>query len=105
MRRTCDNIDAQNPTRIGLLGSGRVNAFRALSDACSTNALNRPEIVIRPLLSSFSLHWPKVGCADEYEVQSAATFDGTYALLATTIDTSYTSPALDLQRFYRVIAR
>lgn len=27
---TCDNIDAQNPTFIGSLGSGRINAFKAL---------------------------------------------------------------------------
>lgn len=28
---TCDNIDAQNPTFVGKLGKGRINAFKALS--------------------------------------------------------------------------
>ncbi|MBE0639120.1 MAG: S8 family serine peptidase [Bacteroidales bacterium] len=36
---TADNIDASNPTRIGLLGSGRVNSYAAL-----TAALEPPQV-------------------------------------------------------------
>jgi subtilisin family serine protease len=40
VRDTADNIDAQNPSLIGRLGSGRVNLFKAVDIApgCSTNA-------------------------------------------------------------------
>ncbi len=31
IRATCDNIDSVNSSRVGLLGSGRVNAYKALS--------------------------------------------------------------------------
>jgi serine protease len=30
LKRTCDNINAQNPSFIGQLGAGRINAFQAL---------------------------------------------------------------------------
>jgi subtilisin family serine protease len=40
---TADNIDAQNPSYVGLLGSGRVNAARALSE--SVTAYPRFEVV------------------------------------------------------------
>jgi gliding motility-associated-like protein len=30
LERSCDNIDAQNPTKTGQFGAGRVNAFKAL---------------------------------------------------------------------------
>lgn len=31
LKDNCDNIDAQNPSFIGLLGAGRINAFKAIS--------------------------------------------------------------------------
>jgi serine protease len=34
VKATCDNIDAQNPGFSGLLGSGRINAYRAALQAC-----------------------------------------------------------------------
>lgn len=34
IKSTCDNIDAQNPGESGLLGSGRINALRAVQQAC-----------------------------------------------------------------------
>lgn len=39
IEHTCDNIDAQNPAYIGLLGAGRINAYNALSTPA------RPELV------------------------------------------------------------
>ncbi|AQG78969.1 S8 family serine peptidase [Spirosoma montaniterrae] len=36
IKNTCDNIDAQNPGLTGLLGSGRINALRAVQQACPT---------------------------------------------------------------------
>lgn len=33
IQKTCDNIDAQNPSYIGLLGAGRINAYKALNTA------------------------------------------------------------------------
>ncbi len=30
MKATCDNIDAKNPDYVGMLGAGRINAFKAL---------------------------------------------------------------------------
>lgn len=103
--RTADDIDAQNPTKIGLLGTGRVNAFRALTDACSTQVLNSPLVVARSVGTSVSLHWPKIGCAVEYEVSSAVTFDGVYSPVSTTTDTFFVEPPTVLQNFYQVIAR
>lgn len=37
---TCDNINAQNPSYIGDLGSGRINAFQAMN--CMSTTLNNP---------------------------------------------------------------
>lgn len=39
IKKTCTNIDAQNPGYIGLLGAGRINAYNAL------NTPARPELV------------------------------------------------------------
>jgi subtilisin family serine protease len=103
--RTADNIDAQNPTKIGLLGTGRVNADRALQDACATHALNHPIVVARSVGSNVSLHWPRIGCAVDYEILGAGTVDGIYSPVSTTSDTFFVeSPAL-AQKFYQVIAR
>ncbi|WP_165358935.1 MULTISPECIES: S8 family serine peptidase [Spirosoma] len=38
IKNTCDNIDAQNPGFSGLLGSGRINALRAVQQACISSS-------------------------------------------------------------------
>ncbi len=38
IKNTSDNIDSQNPTYIGLLGSGRINAYNAVESALPCNA-------------------------------------------------------------------
>lgn len=40
-KSTCDNIDAQNPGKEGLLGGGKLNAYRALSEI---NPTQTPEL-------------------------------------------------------------
>lgn len=38
LKATCDNIDAQNPGKEGLLGAGKINAYRALNEADPTQS-------------------------------------------------------------------
>ncbi|MBI5060208.1 S8 family serine peptidase [candidate division KSB1 bacterium] len=103
--RTADNIDAQNPTRIGLLGSGRVNAYAALSEACLTNPLHTPRIVVQQIGSDVKVTWPKVPCASSYEVSYADSLSGGFQQLAVTTDTTAIDPtAANLKRFYSVKA-
>ena len=44
IKNNCDNIDAQNPTKVGLMGAGRINAYRAALLACP----NPPPVSISP---------------------------------------------------------
>jgi subtilisin family serine protease len=52
---TADNIDAQNPSFVGLLGSGRVNSFKALSQTLappqirSVAGLTNGQVLVNPL--------------------------------------------------------
>jgi Subtilase family len=48
IKNTCDNIDAQNPAFVGLLGSGRINVLRAVQQACP----NPPVVSIMPSTSA-----------------------------------------------------
>ncbi len=49
VRVTSDNIDASNPSFIGLIGKGRINAFKALST--SSPSLRSSRLVIRDSVS------------------------------------------------------
>ncbi|MBI3871874.1 MAG: S8 family serine peptidase [candidate division Zixibacteria bacterium] len=51
---TADNIDAENPTRIGQLGAGRINANSATSIPASTNFAGTPLVGQAPLQVQFS---------------------------------------------------
>lgn len=56
----CDNIDSQNPTYIGQLGAGRINAYNSLFD----NALEIPESSIASLMSKNPFEESiKISCA------------------------------------------
>lgn len=63
LKRTCDNINAQNPTFIGQLGAGRVNAFQALqcltkkpkSDFIALDTFQCPTKAVRYQAKSFGI--------------------------------------------------
>ncbi|MEI6729394.1 MAG: S8 family peptidase [bacterium] len=55
---TSDNINAQNPNYVGLLGSGRVNAFRALSEPLIPSFSFAKADVADPLANNNSLAEP-----------------------------------------------
>ncbi len=49
-----DNIDAENPSYIGLLGSGRINAYNCLQNAPSANFEGSPRIGTAPVTVDFT---------------------------------------------------
>lgn len=63
LKRTCDNINAQNPTFIGQLGAGRINAFQALqcltkkpkSDFIALDTFQCPTKAVRYQAKSFGI--------------------------------------------------
>lgn len=76
---TADNIDAQNPTYAGFLGTGRVNATRALTE---DPAPGRPQLVSPandetdvPTNVSFSWDEAVLGESYEFELASDAGFE------------------------------
>jgi len=48
LKNTCDNIDAQNPSLIGQMGAGRINAF---------NAINCVEFIANTQMDNNSMHF------------------------------------------------
>ncbi len=103
---TCDNIDALNPTYAGQLGTGRVNAFAALTALCDTFSLFPPELTIKPSALGVTLSWKKVACAVDYEITVSPATDGVYVSLGVTTSTTYVDPVLAQPlQFYRVTAR
>jgi subtilisin family serine protease len=102
---TATNIDAPNPTRVGLLGHGRVDANAALSEVCAATPPANPQLVATPVGGDLKLSWPRVPCATSYQVAYADSLNGVFQLLNTTTDTTLVDPtAANLKRFYSVKA-
>ncbi len=49
-----DNIDAENPSYIGLLGTGRINAYNCLQNSASADFRGSPRIGTAPLTVDFT---------------------------------------------------
>ncbi len=101
-----DNIDALNPTFIGQLGSGRVNAANTLTLACTGTTPAAPVMVAKVVSEdSLRLSWPPIHCASQYVVEFTTQSGGAFLPLATTSDTTVADLTIGAaQRFYRVIA-
>jgi subtilisin family serine protease len=56
--QTADNIDAVNPSFVGMLGAGRINAFSALQENDNVAPTAITDLAaINPKISSVTLHW------------------------------------------------
>lgn len=76
LKASCDNIDAQNPTYVGLMGAGRINARKALD--CLVNPVGTAEV------STWECNvWPNPA---QDQVQIAISSSGTGMAEITLID-------------------
>lgn len=100
---TADNIDAQNPTYTGLMGTGRINAGRALTEepAPGRPQLTAPVNNATDVPTSASFSWDEAVLGQNYEFQLAS--DAEFEALVssrTTSDTATEVNSLDTETRY-----